>query len=62
MVNVMKLMPEMLSDERLMKALTVLPEYDKDIRSRSVTERLIALNDLYSMHNKKLKRKETMKI
>lgn len=50
MVDVAKLMPEMLSGERLMKALTVLPEYDKDIRNRSETERLIALNDLYRVY------------
>lgn len=50
MVDVMKLMPEMLTGEDLMKALTVLPEYDKDIRNRSVTERLIALNDLYNIY------------
>ena len=50
MIEVAKLMPEMLSGEKLMKALTVLPEYDKDIRSRSETERLIALNNLYQIY------------
>ena len=50
MVDVTKLMPEMLSDEGLMKALTVLPECNKDIINRSVTERLIALNDLYNVY------------
>lgn len=50
MIDVSKLTPEMLAGEELMKALTVLPEYDKDIRNRSVTERLIALNDLYNIY------------
>lgn len=50
MIDVMKLMPEMLAGEKLMEALTVLPGYDKDIRNRSETERLIALNDLYSIY------------
>ena len=50
MIDVMKLMPEMLAGEKLMEALTVLPDYDKDIRNRSETERLIALNDLYSIY------------
>ena len=50
MVDVAKMMPEMLSDESLMKALTVLPEYDKEARSKSVTERLIALNNLYQIY------------
>lgn len=50
MIDVMKLMPEMLAGEELMKALTVLPEYDKEVRNRSETERLIALNDLYNIY------------
>lgn len=50
MVDVAKMMPEMLSDERLMKDLRVIPEYDKDIRNGSVTERLIALNNLYQIY------------
>lgn len=50
MIDVAKLMPEMLAGEELMKALTVIPEYDKNIRNKSETERLIALNDLYSIY------------
>ena len=50
MVDVAKLMPEMLSGERLMKALTVLPEYDKEVRNKSETERLIAISDLYNVY------------
>lgn len=50
MIDVSKLIPEMLAGEELMKALTVLPQYDKGIRNRSETERLIALNDLYSIY------------
>ena len=50
MIDVAKMLPEMLAGEELMKALTVLPNYDKDIRNRSETERLIALNDLYNIY------------
>ena len=50
MIDVMKLMPEMLTGEDLMKALTVIPEYDENIRNKSETERLIALNDLYNIY------------
>lgn len=50
MIDVAKLMPEMLSGEELMKALRVIPEYDKDIRNGSVTKRLIALNNLYQIY------------
>lgn len=50
MIDIMKLMPKMLTGEELMKSLTVLPEYDKNIRNRSETERLIALNDLYQIY------------
>ena len=50
MIDISKLMPKMLTGEELMKALTILPEYDKEVRSKSETERLIALNDLYSVY------------
>ncbi len=50
MIDVTKLIPKMLTGEKLMKALTVLPQYDKGIRNRSETERLIALNDLYQIY------------
>lgn len=50
MIDISKLMPKMLTGEELMKALAVLPEYDKEARSKSVTERLIALNDLYNVY------------
>ena len=50
MIDVAKMLPEMLVGEELMKALTVIPEYDKNIRNKSETERLIALNDLYSIY------------
>ena len=50
MLDVAKLIPEMLAGEELMKALTVLPQYDKGIRNRRETERLIALNDLYNIY------------
>lgn len=50
MIDISKLMPKMLTGEELMKALTILPEYDKEVGSKSETERLIALNDLYSVY------------
>jgi len=50
MIDVAKMLPEMLAGEELMKALTVIPEYDENIRNKSETERLIALNDLYSIY------------
>lgn len=50
MIDVSKMRPKMLAGEELMKALTVLPQYDKGIRNRSETERLIALNDLYNIY------------
>ena len=50
MIDVAKMLPEMLAGEELMKALTVSPEYDENIRNKSETERLIALNDLYSIY------------
>lgn len=50
MIDISKLIPKMLTGEELMKALTILPEYDKEVRSKSETERLIALNNLYQIY------------
>ncbi len=40
----------MLSGDELTDALSVLPHYDKNICTRSVAERLIALSDLYDIY------------
>ncbi len=50
MIDVAKLMPEMLTGEELMKGLCVLPKYDEAIREKKQSERLIALNDLYTIY------------
>ena len=50
MTDVMKLIPEMLTGEELMKGLCVLPKYDETIREKKQSERLIALNDLYTIY------------
>lgn len=42
-----KLMPKMLMGSELDEQLRILPEYDESIRESSVTERLIALQDIY---------------
>ena len=42
--------PAMLIGNELKEALTILPYYDKNIRSRSQSERLIALNDIYNIY------------
>lgn len=49
MNDVVKLMPEMIMGEALDEKLKILPEYDTDIRNAPVTERLVALQDLYSV-------------
>ncbi len=40
-------MPEMITGQSLEEKLCILPEYDEAIRQRSVSERLIALQDIY---------------
>lgn len=49
MNDVVKLMPEMIMGEALDEKLKILPEYDAGIRNASATERLVALQDLYSV-------------
>ena len=50
MIDVAKLMPEMLMGEELMKNLSILPKYDEGVREKKQAERLIALNDLYRIY------------
>ncbi len=49
MNDVVKFMPEMLIGDELDKKLQILPDYDAGIRNASATERLVALQDLYSV-------------
>ena len=49
MNDYVKYMPEMLTGESLDKKLQILPDYDAGIRNASATERLVALQDLYSV-------------
>ena len=43
-------MPPMLSGEELCAAMTILSDYDEAIRQASVTDRLIALSELYRVY------------
>ena len=47
--EIKKQIPGMLMGEELDTALQILPTYDKRIREKSVTERLIALQDVYQL-------------
>lgn len=47
MNDILKIMPEMIMGSELDNRLCILPEYDEDIRYKSVPERLIALQDIY---------------
>lgn len=50
MNEIIKLLPEMLSGEKLKSALTVLPEYNENICTQNETERLMALSDIYDIY------------
>ena len=43
-------MPSILTGENLFRALTVLPEYDEDIRWADASQRLLALSDFYDIY------------
>ena len=47
--DLIKYIPKMLMSENLDNKLFVLPPYDESIRNKSVTERLVALQDLYNI-------------
>lgn len=47
--DLIKYIPKMLMSEDLDNKLLVLPPYDESIRNKSVTERLVALQDLYNI-------------
>lgn len=50
MNEIIKLLPEMKAGDALMSALSVLPDYDDNIRSQSEAARLIALSDIYKIY------------
>ena len=47
--DLMKNIPKMLMGEELDNKLLVLPPYDESIKNKTVTERLVALQDLYNI-------------
>lgn len=50
MNEILKLIPEMKAGDALISALSVLPDYDNNIRSQNAAVRLIALSDLYKIY------------
>ncbi len=50
MNDILQALPPMLTGEDLITALTALPPYDENIRSKSQAERLIALSALYEIY------------
>ena len=50
MNDILKLIPEMKAGNALISALSVLPDYDENIRSQNEAVRLIALSDLYKIY------------
>lgn len=47
MNDIVKMLPPMLSGKQLEEAMTILPMFDPAVRNKSVSDRLIALTDLY---------------
>lgn len=50
MIDITKALPEMLTGEKLMNALSVYPEYDESIHSESPAVRLIELSNIYNAY------------
>ena len=48
--NIINQLPSMKMGEELKEALAVLPEYDESIKSASITERLLALSNIYDIY------------
>lgn len=48
--NIISQLPAMKMGEELKEALAVLPEYDTDIKNASITERLLALSNIYDIY------------
>lgn len=49
-MDAVKYLPPMLTGEELRQVMEICPDYDERIREASVTERLIALSDLYRVY------------
>ncbi len=49
MIDIIKCVPKMLEGEELMNEMRIAPTYDEAIRTKSTSERLIALNDIYNI-------------
>ena len=45
-----KHMPPMLAGEELLRAMTILPEYDASVNSKPASDRLIELSNLYQLY------------
>lgn len=50
MIDIAAYLPKMKNGKELIDALTILPDYDANIRSKSPPARLIALSDLYRIY------------
>lgn len=50
MNNILELIPPMLEGDELMEQMKVAPFYDESIRTKSISERLVALNDIYNVY------------
>ena len=50
MIDVSKVMPEMYVGDTLEEKLAVLPQYDDSVRTKSMAERLVALQDIYGIY------------
>lgn len=48
--NIVEKLPPMLSGEELKRRLEIKPSYDKEICSKTKSERLMALNDIYNIY------------
>lgn len=48
--NIVEKLPPMLSGEELKRRLEIKPFYDGEIRSKTKSERLVALNEIYSIY------------
>lgn len=49
-MNITDLLPPMRTGNELLSSLSVLPQYDKNIRSQSEAVRLVALSDVYKIY------------
>ena len=50
MIDVSKVMPKMYVGDALEEKLAVLPQYDDSVRTKSMAERLVALQDIYGIY------------